>query len=73
LWSFDGKRFSEARVLATHRGSRHIQRLHVHPRLSPDNRYALYTSDHTGYGQVHLAEIPEDPRSLPTLKELAGQ
>jgi len=72
LWSFDGERFSEARVLATHRGSRHIQRLHVHPRVSPDNRYVLYTSDHTGYGQVCLAEIPEDLQNLPTLAGLRG-
>jgi oligogalacturonide lyase len=69
LWTFDGQAFSEPRVLCIHRCSRHIQRTHVHPRLTPDGTQVVYTSDHTGYGQVHLVDVPERIESLPTIDE----
>lgn len=64
--------WSEADVpvyrLARHRGSWHTQQLHVHPRLSPDGSEVLYTSDHLGYGDVYLADVPDDIAALPRLE-----
>jgi oligogalacturonide lyase len=47
--------------LAWHRGSFHVRLVRVHPRMfrRPDGRTCvLYTSDHNGYGNVFLAEVP---------------
>ncbi|MEQ7125466.1 hypothetical protein ABN034_13210 [Actinopolymorpha sp. B11F2] len=38
--------------------------MHVHPRLRPDNRQVLFTTDSSGYGNVHLVDVP-DLDSLP--------
>lgn len=46
------------RVLCIHRGSRHTQHLHVHPRFSPDGSQVLFTADPRGYGQLFLANVP---------------
>jgi oligogalacturonide lyase len=59
LWRREGDHFSQPRILTNHRCSRHIQRTHVHPRFSADGKQVLYTSDHTGYGQVYLVDIPD--------------
>ncbi len=64
----DGKMLGP-RILCTHRGSRHIQHLHIHPRISPDNRYVLYTADPRGYGNIYTCELPEFD-SLPLLSDL---
>ena len=58
LWRRAGERYEGPRRLARHRCSFHIQDVHVHPRFSPDGRAVVYTSDHTGYGNVYLAEVP---------------
>jgi oligogalacturonide lyase len=68
IWSWTGKHISEPRILCTHRGSRHVQQLHVHPRFSPDGRHVLYTADPAGYGQLHLAEVPP-LENLPVWRE----
>lgn len=74
LWRFKGgsgavpAAWEGPRILAFHRGSFHVQIVHVHPALSPDGRQVLYTCDPDGYGQVHLAEVP-DFESLPLLEE----
>jgi oligogalacturonide lyase len=59
LWQFDGKTFTKPRILCEHRGSRHIQQLHIHPRFSPDGKEVLFTSDMSGYGQVYLVDVPK--------------
>ncbi|OPZ19780.1 MAG: Oligogalacturonate lyase [candidate division BRC1 bacterium ADurb.BinA364] len=64
LWRRVESGFGEPRALAWHRGSFHIQKVHVHPRFTPDGKQTLYTADHTGYGQVYLADVP-DFESLP--------
>jgi oligogalacturonide lyase len=66
LWRYDeaGKRFEGPRTLCTHRGSWHIQAVHVHPRFSLDGRQVLYTADPNGYGNLYLADVP-DFDSLP--------
>jgi len=56
LWKVRDRQGRETR-LARHDCSFHIQRAHCHPIFSPDDRYVLYTSDHTGYCNVYLAEV----------------
>ena len=58
LWQARGDAFDGPRLLCTHRCSRHIQQLHVHPRFSPDGTQVLFTSDMSGYGQLYLADVP---------------
>lgn len=68
LWRFVAGKFEGPRILAFHRGSFHVQIVHVHPAFSPDGRQVLYTADPDGYGQVHLVDVP-DFESLPVPKE----
>lgn len=34
-----------------------IQHSHPHPRISPDGRHGVFTSDRTGYGNVYLLPV----------------
>ena len=70
LCRFDGRQFEGPRVLCVHRGSRHIQHLHIHPRFTPDGRHVLFTADPRGYGQLFLAEVPPF-EELPTLEQIS--
>jgi oligogalacturonide lyase len=70
LWRFRHGRFEGPRLALTHRGSFHVQILHVHPRFSPDGRQILFTSDASGYGNLHLIDTP-DFDALPELEEMA--
>ncbi|REF36276.1 oligogalacturonate lyase family protein [Thermasporomyces composti] len=69
LWRLTEHGYEGPRVLLRHRGSFHIQAVHVHPRVSPDGRQILYTSDPRGYGNPYLVEIP-DVETLPLLEEV---
>jgi oligogalacturonide lyase len=69
LWRFRDGQFEGPRVVLTHRGSFQTQILHVHPRLSPDGRQILFSSDASGYGNLHLIDVP-DFAALPTISEL---
>ncbi len=69
LWRFREGAFEGPRVLARHRGSAHVQMTHVHPRISPDRAYVVYTSDDTGYGNVYTAEL----RPFEELPELPAE
>ena len=71
LSRFDGDKFEGPRVLCLHRGSRHIQHLHVHPRFTPDGTQVLFTADPRGYGQVFLAEVPPFEQ-LPRLEDVVA-
>jgi oligogalacturonide lyase len=64
LWRFKDGRFEGPKVVLTHRGSFHVQILHVHPRLSPDGDKILFASDASGYGNLCLVDTP-DFDSLP--------
>ena len=57
LWRFDGEKFIGPKALCRHRGSAHVQMTHVHPRLAPDGSYIVFTSDASGYGQVHTVKL----------------
>lgn len=46
--------------LAVHDCTSHVQGLHVHPRIAPDGSSVAFTSDRLGYGNVYVAEIPDD-------------
>ena len=59
IWRFRDGAFQGPKVLATHRGSFHIQRLHVHPCVKADGAQVVFTADPQGYGQVYLLEMPD--------------
>lgn len=68
IWKWNGTGFDGPKVLCEHRSSFHVQKVHVHPRFSPDGSYVVYTSDSNGYGNVFQAWVPE----FETLSDLAG-
>jgi oligogalacturonide lyase len=68
LWKKAGGSYRGPRMLAEHRCTMNIQKVHVHPRFSPDGKKVLFTSDWTGYGNVYLAEIP-DFEAMPEIVE----
>ena len=71
LWQLTGEGYAQPRALCAHNCSFRRQRAHVHPRITPDGKAVLYTSDETGYEQVYLVKLPEDLTSLPMLESLA--
>lgn len=70
LWRPTAAGMGEPRVLCWHRSSAHVHKTHVHPRFTPDGRAVLFTSDESGYGNVHLAHLPADLDTLPALSEV---
>jgi oligogalacturonide lyase len=59
LWRYRDGAFQGPKVLAYHRASRQLGSLHVHPCISPQGDYVLYTADPQGYGQIFKVELPE--------------
>ncbi len=70
LWRWQGETIEGPKVLVRRRCSFHIQRLHTHPRFSPDGRFIVFTADPEGYGNVYLVEVPPFEQ-LPSLAELS--
>ncbi|MDB5084257.1 MAG: Oligogalacturonide lyase [Bacilli bacterium] len=68
LWKRTEDGFIGPRKLCEHRGSFHVQKTHVHPRFSPDNKKILFTSDMSGYGNLYLVDVPE----FDSLPEMVG-
>lgn len=64
LWRFRDGQFEGPKVLAWHRGSFHIQRVHLHPCFNAEGTQIVYTADPQGYGQVFVVDVP-DFDSLP--------
>lgn len=64
LWRWDSERYGLPRVLCCHDSSSHIQQTHPHPRISPDGRYVVFTSDRSGYGNVYTVPLV-DIETLP--------
>jgi oligogalacturonide lyase len=64
LWRFRDGQFEGPKVLVWHRGSFHIQRVHLHPCFNAEGTQVVYTSDPQGYGQVFVVDVP-DFDSLP--------
>lgn len=71
IWRLQEDGYEAPRALCAHNCSFRRQRAHVHPRITPDGKAVLYTSDETGYEQVYLVKLPEDLTSLPMLESLA--
>ena len=72
LWRLlpDGT-YEPPRALCLHDCSFKTQASHVHPRMTPDGRAVLYTSDAGGYNQVYLVRLPEDLTALPMLETVS--
>jgi oligogalacturonide lyase len=68
LWKKIGGKLEGPRILCRHRGSFQSQKVHVHPRFSPDGKKVLFTSDMTGYGNLYVVDLPEF-ESLPEQKQ----
>lgn len=69
VWDQVKGKFSKPKVLCEHRCSFHVQKVHAHPRFSPDGNQLLFTSDKNGYGNLYLVEVPMDFESLPDFRE----
>ena len=72
IWRFLESKYEEPRALCMHGSSCKRQRTHVHPRLTPDGKAVLFTSDETGYEQLYLAHLPDDLSALPLLRSLSA-
>lgn len=59
LWKQTDEGLAGPRILCRHRGSFQSQKIHVHPRFSPDGTQVLFTSDLNGYGNLYLVDVPE--------------
>ena len=71
VWRLGDNGYEQPRALCLHDSSCKNQHTHVHPRITPDGKGVLFTSDSTGYNQIYISEIPEDISSLPLLSELS--
>lgn len=71
IWTLDENGYSQPRALCRHASSFKNQCTHVHPRITPDGKAVLYTSDVSGYNQLYLVELPEDLNALPLLSTLS--
>jgi oligogalacturonide lyase len=69
LWRFKDGQFEGPKVLVWHRGSFHIQRVHLHPCFNAEGTQIVYTADPQGYGQVFVVDVP-DFDSLPNRDSL---
>lgn len=67
VWGQKEGTFGKPRMLCRHDGTFKTQQLHVHPRVSPDGKTVVFTSDRTGYGQVYEVEIG-DWNDLPEIE-----
>lgn len=70
LWQLTDDGYAEPRALCMHNCTFKMQASHVHPRITPDGKSVLYTSDESGYNQLYIVKIPDDINTLPLLKEL---
>ena len=68
IWEWEGDRYAGPRILCRHDSSMHIQQTHPHPRISPDGKYVVYTSDRSGYGNVYTVPL-KMIESLPCVDE----
>lgn len=69
LWRFEDGVFQGPKVLVWHRGSFHIQRVHLHPCFDAQGAQIVYTADPQGYGQVYAVDVPAFD-ALPDLEDV---
>ncbi|SFL91479.1 oligogalacturonide lyase [Gracilibacillus orientalis] len=65
VWDQVNGEFSNPKMLCEHRCSFHVQKVHAHPRFSPDGSQLLFTSDKNGYGNLYLVDLPKNFETLP--------
>ena len=65
IWGKVDNEFTNPKVLCEHRCSFHVQKVHAHPRFTPDGNKLLFTSDKNGYGNLYLVDLPENLSQLP--------
>jgi len=70
VWQLGENGYEAPRALCRHDCSFRRQRAHVHPRITPDGKSVLYTSDRTGHEQLYLVRLPDDITALPTVESL---
>lgn len=68
VWRRSDDGYDRPRLLCRHRSSFHVQQAHPHPRISPDGQWVLFTSDHLGYCNLHLASLA-DVESRPFIRD----
>jgi len=56
-WRKENDTYSAPRILCSHYSAMKIQKTHPHPRISPDRKYIIFTSDRGGYGNIYMAPI----------------
>ena len=71
LWQLGDEGYEQPRALCLHNSTFKTQETHVHPRLTPDGKKVLYTSDESGHNQVYLVTLPENLGDLPLLSTLS--
>ena len=71
LWRLGECGYEEPRALCLHACSCKRQECHVHPRITPDGKGVLFTSDESGYNQIYIVKIPDDIDSLPLLSTIS--
>ena len=71
VWKLGNNGYEQPRALCKHNCSFKMQTSHVHPRITPDGKSILYTSDESGYNQLYLVKIPENVDDLPLLSTLS--
>ena len=71
LWKLGSDGYEAPRALCLHQCTFKMQTSHVHPRITPDGKAILYTSDMSGYNQLYLVKIPDNIDDLPLLSELS--
>lgn len=71
IWRLLEEGYEAPRALCAHKCTFKRQRAHVHPRITPDGKSVLYTSDETGYEQLYLVRLPENLQDLPFIESLA--
>ena len=69
VWEKKDGVFSKPKVLCEHRCSFHSQKVHAHPRFTPDQKQILFTSDRNGYGNLYVVDVPDDFSELSDLNE----
>lgn len=64
-WRRQGEALDGPYLVCRHGGGWSEQRRHVHPRIAPDGRSVLFTSDQGGFPRVYSVALPESIASLP--------
>lgn len=62
LWRYDGQEYSQPRVLCRHDSTMRTQQAHPHPRISPDGKYVVFTTDCSGHCNVCKVAITDFDR-----------